>query len=179
MPERDPYEVLGASRTAGPEDLHACYLERMHQVHPDLHSSDMDAAHERAVEVVAAYRLLSDPVARRRHDFRARFPFRQDGVLPGLKLLKGRSREEAERRFLEGMLRVREDELARAIEPFKAAVRLEPAFAAAAYNLGLAAALLGNGPYALDVLTEGLTNCPKDDGLKRLRQAVASTFMTA
>lgn len=178
MPERNYYEVLGISRAAGADEIHAGYLERMHSVHPDLNSADGEAAHERAVEVVAAYGVLSDPSSRKRYDFRARHPFRRDGDLPGLRLLRGRDAEEAEQRFAEGLRRVTEDELARAVEPFKAALRLKPDYPAASYNLGLVGALLGNGSFALDVLAEGLRLSPKDDSLRQLRQSVVSTFMS-
>lgn len=178
MSERNHYEVLGASKSSIADEIHACYLERLHQVHPDRNAGDDELAHERTIEVVAAYRVLSNPDARKRYDFRCNNPFRIDGALPGMKLLKGRKTEEAEARFAEGGRFIKVDDLVRAVEPLKAALKLEPAYSAASYNLALAGALLGNGSFALSVLELAITRDSKDASLLRLRKAVVSTFLT-
>lgn len=178
MAERNHYDTLGAPKSADADELRACYLERLHQVHPDRNAGDDEAAHEKTIEVVAAYRVLSDPDARKRYDFRCGNPFRTDGELPGIKLLKGRKTAEAEARFAEGGRFIRAEDLVRAVEPLKAALKLEPCYSAASYNLALAGAVMGNGNFALDILSEAIRKDPKDAALQRLRKAVLATFLT-
>ncbi len=178
MPERDPYEILGAAHGADASEIHRCYLEKLRQVHPDHAAGDGEGAHERTVEVVAAYRLLSDPEARGRHDLRVANPPLAEGSLPGFGPLKGRRKRAAEARFAEGARRlVRGDALA-AVDPLKAALRLEPDFPEAAYDLALAGALLGNGAFALDVLADALKRRPQDARMLRLRKSVHAAFLT-
>jgi curved DNA-binding protein CbpA len=160
------------------EDIHVHYLERLHQVHPDRNVGDEDAAHEKTIEVVAAYRTLSDADARKRYDFRSGNPFRFEGETPGVRLLMSKERKEAEQRFAEGVRWLKADDLVKAVEPLKAALKLEPAYSAASYNLALAGALLGNGNFALDVLSKAIQADPKDPSLLKLRKAVTATFLT-
>jgi DnaJ-class molecular chaperone len=179
VPERNYYEVLGLGRSATPEEIHAHYLEKLQQVHPDRNSGDEDGAHERTIEVVNAYRVLSDPQARRLYDFRMLNPFRSDGELPGVKMLKSRERKEAEQRFAEGLGHVRREDFAKAVESFKAALKLEPAYSAAAYNLALLGALLGNPPFALEVLHRSIQADPKDTALQKLYKSIQAAFMAS
>ena len=178
MPERNHYEVLGVSRSASVDEIHAHYLEKLHQVHPDRNAGDEDAAHERTIEVVAAYRVLSDPDARKRYDFKALNPFLSAGETPGLRMLISKERKEAEARFAEAVRWLRIEELAKAVEPLKAALKLEPAYSAASYNLALLGALLGNPNFALDVLAKAGQADPKDEALARLRKAIHATFLS-
>lgn len=177
MAERNYYEVLGVSKSAAIEEIHAHYLEKLHQVHPDLNAGDEDQAHERTIEVVNAYRALSDPETRRRYDFRAGNPYVLGSGLPGVKLLKSKARQEAELRFAEGVRLLKADDHARAVEAFKAALKLEPAYSAASHNLALLGAQLGNPNFALEVLQRAIQADPKDAGLQRLRKAIHATFM--
>jgi curved DNA-binding protein CbpA len=176
--ERNYYEVLGVSRSATADDIHVHYIEKLTQVHPDRNAGDEENAHERTIEVVAAYRTLSDPDARKRYDFRALNPFLNEGETPGVKLLKSKERKEAELRFAEGVRMVKADDTGKAVEHFKAALKLEPAFGAASYNLALLGALLGNPNFSLDIIAKGMQADPKDLLLPRLRKAVLATFLT-
>jgi curved DNA-binding protein CbpA len=178
VPERNHYEVLGLSKTASAEELHNHYLEKLHQVHPDMNAGDEEAAHERTIEVVNAYRTLSDPEARKRYDFRTGNPFLTDGQTPGLRVILSKERKEAEARFGEGVRCVRSEDFPKAVEHFKAALKQEPAFAAASYNLALLGALLGNANFALDVLAKAIQADPKDAALPKLRKAVHATFLS-
>jgi curved DNA-binding protein CbpA len=176
--ERNHYEVLGAAKSSGPDEIHAAYLEKLHQVHPDRNAGDDEAAHERTIEVVAAYRVLSDPEARKLYDFRSNNPFRIDGEVPGIRLLKAKRTGEAEARFIEAGRFIKSGDLVRAVDPLKAALKLEPTYPAASYNLALAGALLGNANFALGVLTDAVDKDPKDASLQRLRKALVTTFLT-
>jgi DnaJ-class molecular chaperone len=178
VPERNYYEVLGLSRSASPEDLHNHYLEKLHQVHPDMNSGDEDAAHERTIEVVNAYRTLSDPEARKRYDFRTGNPFLTEGLTPGLRVILSKERKEAEARFGEGLRSVKSEDFVKAVEHFKGALKAEPAYAAASYNLALLGALLGNANFALDVLAKASLADPKDAALVKLRKAIHATFLS-
>lgn len=64
---RDPYEVLGISRSASAEDIKKTYRKLARSLHPDLNPGDAKAE-ERFKEVTAAYDLLSDETRRGRFD---------------------------------------------------------------------------------------------------------------
>lgn len=64
---RDPYEVLGISRSASAEDIKKTYRKLARSLHPDLNPGDAKAE-ERFKEVTAAYDLLSDETRRARFD---------------------------------------------------------------------------------------------------------------
>ena len=63
----DPYEVLGVSKTASPEDIRKAYRQLAKKLHPDLNPGDKKAE-ERFKEVSVANDLLSDAEKRRRYD---------------------------------------------------------------------------------------------------------------
>ena len=64
---RDPYQVLGVTRNASPDDLKQAYRRLAKQYHPDLNPGRSDIE-QRFKEVSGAYGLLSDPAKRRRFD---------------------------------------------------------------------------------------------------------------
>jgi molecular chaperone DnaJ len=64
---RDPYEVLGVSRTATADEIKRAYRKLARQHHPDQNKDDADAE-ERFKEVQAAYDLLSDAEKRKQYD---------------------------------------------------------------------------------------------------------------
>lgn len=64
---RDPYEVLGISRSASAEDIKKTYRKLARSLHPDVNPGDAKAE-ERFKEVTAAYDLLSDETKRARFD---------------------------------------------------------------------------------------------------------------
>jgi DnaJ-class molecular chaperone len=67
MNMRDPYQVLGVSRTASPEEIKKAYHTLAKTHHPDLKPGD--AKHEeRFKEISTAYSLLSDADKRGRYD---------------------------------------------------------------------------------------------------------------
>ncbi len=65
------------------------------------------------------------------------------------------------------------------MEAFKAALKLEPGFSAASYNLALLGAHLGNPNFSLDILAKAIQSDPKDALLPKLRKAITATFMQA
>lgn len=64
---RDPYSVLGVSRTADQVEIKAAWRTMAKKLHPDQNRSDPNAQ-SRFTEVGRAYDLLKDPDKRRRFD---------------------------------------------------------------------------------------------------------------
>ncbi|ALG71064.1 molecular chaperone DnaJ [Azospirillum thiophilum] len=67
MATRDPYSVLGVSRSASADDIKKAYRKLAKLHHPDLKPGD-SANEERFKEISAAYTLLSDAEKRARYD---------------------------------------------------------------------------------------------------------------
>ncbi|NDY42452.1 J domain-containing protein [Dissulfurirhabdus thermomarina] len=67
MAQKDYYQILGVSRTAGPEEIKKAYRRLALKYHPDRNKGDK-AAEERFKEVNEAYAVLSDPERRRQYD---------------------------------------------------------------------------------------------------------------
>ncbi len=64
---RDPYEVLGVTKDATPDDIRKAYRSLAKKLHPDLNPGDAKAA-ERFREVSAAHEILGDAEKRARFD---------------------------------------------------------------------------------------------------------------
>lgn len=67
MAQRDHYETLGVTRSAGQEDIKAAFRKLAAQHHPDRNPDDPRAA-LRFKEINAAYQVLSDPQRRAMYD---------------------------------------------------------------------------------------------------------------
>ncbi len=67
MPSKDPYEVLGISRSAGADDIKSAYRRLARRYHPDVNPND-PTAEENFKEVGSAYAVHSDPAKRVRFD---------------------------------------------------------------------------------------------------------------
>jgi DnaJ-class molecular chaperone len=178
MPEKNHYEILRLPRSASSEEIELQYHELLYQHHPDRNTGDEEKAVERTIALVTAYRLLSDPAQRKRYDFQVSNPLILEAQTKGMKLLKSKEKKEAELKFIEGVKFQGEGESAKAVEAFKSALKLEPDFPEASYNLGLIGALLGNSNFTLDVLQRALKTSPEDPNLLRLRKNTFSTFMS-
>lgn len=61
---RDPYGVLGVSRSASPDEIKKAYRKLAHQHHPDKTGGD----DKRFKEINEAYQILSDPSKRASYD---------------------------------------------------------------------------------------------------------------
>jgi DnaJ domain len=64
---RTHYDNLKVARDAPPEVIRAAYKSLSQKYHPDRNSSDPNASRTMAI-INAAYRVLSDPDLRKRHD---------------------------------------------------------------------------------------------------------------
>ncbi len=67
MSSKDPYEILGVSRTASPDEIKRAYRRLAKEHHPDRNPGD-PAAERRFKEVQAAYEVLGDPQRRAEYD---------------------------------------------------------------------------------------------------------------
>jgi curved DNA-binding protein CbpA len=63
----DPYEILGLTRSATPDDIKKAYRKLVRTSHPDLHPDDA-GAEARFKAIAAAHDLLKDPETRARFD---------------------------------------------------------------------------------------------------------------
>lgn len=64
---KDPYEVLGVSRSATDDDIRKAYRRLARQHHPDMNEGDKDSE-TRFKQLSKAYEVLSDPGKRRDYD---------------------------------------------------------------------------------------------------------------
>jgi DnaJ-class molecular chaperone len=176
MPEKNHYEVMRLPRSASTEEVEHQYHELLYQYHPDRNQGDEEKAVERTIALVNAYRVLSEPAERKKYDFKVGNPLIEEAETKGMKLLKSKEKKEAEARFAEGVAFYNGAENAKAVEAFKAALKLEPAYPEASYNLALIGALLGNANFAQDVIARGLKAAPEDANLLRLRKNVGAAF---
>lgn len=83
----DYYSILGVSRVASQRAIKRAYRIAALRHHPDNCRSDRRQAEKRFARIAEAYRVLSDPVARRRYDFR----WRQYAAAVGDARFKGRT----------------------------------------------------------------------------------------
>ena len=64
---KDPYEVLGVSKSASQDEVHKAYRKLAKKLHPDLNPGNAKSADE-FKEVASAHDLLGDPEKRARFD---------------------------------------------------------------------------------------------------------------
>lgn len=67
MTNKDPYDILGVSRTASQDEIKKAYRRLAKQYHPDRNPGDK-SAEQRFKEVHAAYEVLGDPERRAQYD---------------------------------------------------------------------------------------------------------------
>src|SRR5688572_5944591 len=64
---RSAYEILGVARSASNEEIRRAFKTLVKTAHPD-HAGGDDVAHERFLEIKAAYEILADESSRSAYD---------------------------------------------------------------------------------------------------------------
>jgi curved DNA-binding protein CbpA len=64
----DPYSILRLSRTASPAEIRRSFRELALRYHPDKNANS-DESNQKFMQIVEAYKLLSDERIRREYDF--------------------------------------------------------------------------------------------------------------
>src|ERR1700761_7195879 len=64
---RDPYQILGVSKSSTPEEIKSAYRKLAKKLHPDVNPGKKEVE-QKFKEVTAAYDLLSDADKRARYD---------------------------------------------------------------------------------------------------------------
>jgi molecular chaperone DnaJ len=88
LAKRDYYEVLGAPRSASPDELKKSFRKLAMQFHPDKNPGDKKAE-ERFKEISEAYEVLSDPEKRQAYDQFGHMGTQQGGFRPGANPFEG------------------------------------------------------------------------------------------
>jgi molecular chaperone DnaJ len=78
---RDPYEVLGISRTADETEIKKAFRRLARELHPDVNAHDPDAE-EKFKEAAEAYEILNDPERRATYDRYGHEGLRSGGLGP-------------------------------------------------------------------------------------------------
>jgi molecular chaperone DnaJ len=69
MIEKDPYEILGVSKTASQEEILRAYRQLATKYHPDKNLDSPKEAAEKFKEISAAFDLVGDEQKRKQYDF--------------------------------------------------------------------------------------------------------------
>ncbi len=179
MPGKNFYELLEVARGARGEEIRDQYRLMLYKYHPDHNQGNEEWAVTQTIHLVEAYRVLTDPQARRHYDFRISHRVREEGSASGIGFLKSRASKDAEKAFQEGLAHYQSEKLPQAAECFRKAFQLDPAFSEAAYNFSLIASWLGNFHAGLEVIDKAIKAAPKDPELSKLKSNIVKTFMSA
>lgn len=148
---KDYYVILGISRSAGDQEIKIAYRRLAIKLHPDKNpaESKLGFASSQFQDVNEAYHTLTD--RKKREAYNKLLMDRQSGVTDG----HGHEANQAEMVYRQGVKAYNEQNFKRAVEYFKAAVRLNPKKASYYDRLGIALVKAG-GP-----LEEARAQCEK------------------
>ncbi len=161
----DYYGVLGVSRSAGPDEIKRRYRQLVRNHHPDV-AADQEAAHQRFIAIVEAYRTLSDPVRRRAYDaVQATAP-------PPVTTRSAQVQEQIDDWFRHAVHRLEENDLAAAAAQCRKILGLDPHHAAAQAMLGDVALSRQEWDQALVFYSGAVSSAPRNlNYARKLRDA--------
>jgi len=164
----DYYAVLGVSRDASAEELKRRYRQLVRTHHPDV-ADDPEAAHERFIKIVEAYRVLSDPVQRRTFDAL------QSVTPPPVRTQSAQVEEQIEDWFRHAVHRMEEGDHSGAAAQCRKILSLDPDHAAAQAMLGDVYAARDEWDQALAYYSGAVSSSPRNiTYARKLRSAAES-----
>jgi DnaJ-class molecular chaperone len=177
MPDKNHYEILELSRSANQEQIDEQFRLMLYKYHPDHNPGNEDWASDQTIALLEAYKVLSDPAARAKYDFKLMFKLREKRKSGGLSLFKKKETMAAEKLFEEALALWGQGKGVPAAETFKKALIADPTYEDAAFNFSLLAAWLGNPSVGMELLNRVVKGGSKDPELLKLRNALNKAFM--
>ncbi len=168
----DYYAVLGVARNATADELRRRYRQLVRSHHPDV-ADDQEAAHERFIVIVEAYRVLSDPARRRAYDAL------QSQAPPPLRTMSQQVQEQIDDWFRHAVHRLENNDLNGAAAQARKILALDPTHAAAQALLGDVHAHRDEWDDALVFYSGAVSAAPRNPAYARKLRAAAESGQQA
>lgn len=168
----DYYGVLGVPRNVTPEELKRRYRQLVRSHHPDI-AADQEAAHQRFILIVEAYRTLADPALRRAYDAV------QSAAPPPPPTMSEQVAEQIDDWFRHAIHRLEESDLVGAAAQCRKILAIDPNHAAAQALLGDVHARREEWDQALTWYSGAVTAAPRNANYARKLRGAAESGQKA
>lgn len=179
MGRKNYYELFGIYPPVQEDQLEQAYHRLIFEYHPDRNRERHEWAVEKTMEIVEAYKVLSDPKRRALYDFEVRNTIRREAGVVGKggilgNLTKGKEVNRAKELFAQGLAAYDEgrEKWNEAVHAWQQAARVIPEFPNAYYNLGILSAYQERFADALAYFEKTLQVAPEDSDAKRVKNTV-------